>query len=62
MDSRVRQLLKSLIGMDLEKCYAERTVRNTERSHFALMNDEMLANVSFRIPMSYIRVAGHYET
>ncbi|KAI1727544.1 mitochondrial 28S ribosomal protein s22 domain-containing protein [Ditylenchus destructor] len=44
LDSRVRQLLKSLIGMDLEKCYAERTVRNTERSHFALMNDEMLAN------------------
>lgn len=46
INKRVQSLLKSLTGLDLEgKIFAHRKVLLQQRSHYALMNDEMLQEV-----------------
>lgn len=46
IDDRVQDLLKQLTGLDLEhKIFSERLSSRVERSHYALMTNDMLEEV-----------------
>lgn len=45
-NDQVQRLLLGLISTDLTRIYDDRMAKNFERSHYALMTDKMLDDVS----------------
>lgn len=50
VNEKVQELFKKISGLDLKnKIFAQRRMPSQQRSHFALMTDDMFQNVFYNI-------------